>query len=99
MVQRNLMIEKTNLKRQNILHERNNKHKVKNRNFWKEQPKIKLDGKETSNNQLNIEQDHCSTSNFEFYIILFEKLDAISNNNFDKDLINSVITNSWTTDQ
>ena len=98
MVQRNLMIEKANLKRQNILHERN-KHKVKNRNLWKEQPKIKLDGKETSNNQLNIEQDHCSTSNFEFDIILFEKLDAISNNNFDKDLINSVITNSSTTDQ
>ena len=88
MVQRNLMIEKANLKRQNISHERNNKHKVKNRNFWKGQPKRKLNEKETSNNQLNKEQDHCFTSNFEFTpydIILVEKLDAISNINFDKD--------------
>ena len=78
------------------------KNKMKNRNFWKEQPKRKRNGKETSNNQLNIEQDHCSTSNFEFTpsdIILVEKLDAISNINFDKDLSNSVITNSSTTDQ
>ena len=48
----NWMIEKTH-KPQNLLHKRNNEHKMKERrNPWKEQPKRKLNEKETSSNEL-----------------------------------------------
>ena len=72
------------------------------RNPWKEQPKRKLNEKETSNDQLKRQQDQCSTNDIESAPsddTLVETLDAISNNNFDKDLENSVIKNSSTTDQ
>ena len=71
-------------------------------NPWKEQPKRKLNEKETSSNQLKSQQDQHSTNNIETTPsddTLVETLDAISNNNFDKDLENCVITNSSTTDQ
>ena len=48
------------------------------------------------------QQDQRSTNDIESAPsddTLVETLDAISNNNFDKDLKNSVITNSSTTDQ
>ena len=97
------MFEKAHHKLQNLPHERNNKYKMKERrNPWKEQPKRKLNEKETSSNQLKSQQDQHSTNNIETTPsddTLVETLDAISNNNFDKDLENSVITNSSTTDQ
>ena len=103
MVQENWMIEKTHHKPQNLLHKRNNKHKMKERrNPWKEQPKRKLNKKETSNGRLKRQQDQCSTNDIESATsddTILEILDAISNNNFDKDLENSVLTNSSTTDQ
>ena len=92
MVQRNWLVGKANLKSQNISHERINEHKMKDRNLWNEQPKRKLNGKETSNNQLQIQQDQCSTSNIEFApsnVILIETFAAISNN-FDKHLDSSI---------
>ena len=72
------------------------------RNPWKEQPKRKLNKKETSSDQLKSQQDQRSTNDIESTPsddTLVETLDAMSNNNFDKDLENSVITNSSTTDQ
>ena len=97
------MVEKAHQKPQNLPHERNNEYKMKERrNPWKEQPKRKLNEKETSNDQLKRQQDQCSTNDIESAPsddTLVETLDAISNNNFDKDLENSVIKNSSTTDQ
>ena len=97
------MIEKAHQKPENLPHERNNKHKMKERrNPWKEQPKRKLNEKETSNDQLKRQQDQCSTNDNESAPsddTLVETLDAISDNNFDKDLENSVIKNSSATDQ
>ena len=72
------------------------------RNPWKEEPKRKINEKETTSDQLKSQQDQPSTTNIEYAPsddTLVETLDAISNNNFDKDLENSVITNSSTTDQ
>ena len=72
------------------------------RNPWKDQLKRKLNEKETSSDQLKSQQDQRSTNEMESAPsddTLVETLDAISNNNFDKDLENSVITNSSTTDQ
>ena len=72
------------------------------RNPWKEQLKRKLNEKETSSDQLKSQQDQGSTNDIESPPsddTLVETLDAISNNNFDKDLENSVITSSSTTDQ
>ena len=97
------MVEKAHQKLQNLPHERNNEYKMKERNSpWKEQLKRKLDEKETPNDQLKRQQDQCSTNDIESAPsddTLVETLDAISNNNFDKDLENSVIKNSSTTDQ
>ena len=97
------MVEKAHQKPQNLPHERKNEYKMKERrNPWKEQPKRKLNEKETSNDQLKRQQDQCSTNDIESAPsddTLVETLDAISNNNFDKDLENSVIKNSSTTDQ
>ena len=99
----NWMVEKTHHKPQNLLHERNNEYKMKERrNPWKEQLKRKLNGKETSSDQLKSQQDQGSTNDIASAPsddTLVETLDAISNNNFDKDLENSVITSSSTTDQ
>ena len=99
----NWMVEKAHQKPQNLPHERKNEYKMKERrNPWKEQPKRKLNEKETSNDQLKRQQDQCSTNDIESAPsddTLVETLDAISNNNFNKDLKNSVITNSSTTDQ
>ena len=99
----NWMVEKTHHKPQNLLHERNNEYKMKERrNPWKEQPKRKLNEKETSSEELKSQQEQRSTNDIESAPsddTLVETLDAISNNNFDKDLENSVITNSSTTDQ
>ena len=96
------MVEKTHHKPQNLLHERNNEYKIKERrNPWKEQPKRKVNEKETSSDQLNCHQDQRSTNDIESAPsddTLVKTLDVISNNNFDKDLENSVITNSSTTD-
>ena len=64
--------------------------------------KRKLNEKETSSEELKSQQDQRSTNNIESAPsddTLVETLDTISNNNFDKDLENSVITNSSTTDQ
>ena len=72
------------------------------RNPWKDQLKRKLNEKETSSDQLKSQQDQRSTNEMESAPsddTLVETLDAISNNNFDKDLENSVITNSSTIDQ
>ena len=72
------------------------------RNPWKDQLKRKLNEKETSSDQLKSQQDQRFTNEMESAPsddTLVETLDAISNNNFDKDLENSVITNSSTTDQ
>ena len=100
---KNWMVEKTDHKPQNLQHERNNEYKMKERrNLWKKQPKRKLNEKETSSHQLKSQQDQRSTNDIESTPsddTLVETLDAISNNNFDKDLENSVITNSSTTDQ
>ena len=99
----NWMVEKTHHKPQNLLHERKNEYKMKERrNPWKEQPKRKLNEKETSRDKLKSQQDQRSTNDIESAQsndTLVETLDAISNNNFDKDLENSVITNSSTTEQ
>ena len=99
----NWMVEKTHHKPQNLLHERKNEYKMKERrNPWKEQPKRKLNEKETSSEELKSQQEQRSTNDIESAPsddTLVETLDAISNNNFDKDLENSVITNSSTTDQ
>ena len=98
----NWMVEKTH-KPQNLLHERTNEYKMKERrNPWKEQPKRKLNEKETSSEELKSQQEQRSTNDIESAPsddTLVETLDAISNNNFDKDLENSVITNSSTADQ
>ena len=97
------MVEKANQKPQNLSHERNNEYKLKEKsNPWKEQPKRKLNEKETPSDQLKRQQDQCSINDIESAPsddTLVATLDAISNNNFDKDLENSVITNSTTTDQ
>ena len=97
------MVEKSHHKPQNLPHERNNKYKMKQRrNPWKDQLKRKLNEKETSSDQLKSQQDQRFTNEMESAPsddTLVETLDAISNNNFDKDLENSVITNSSTTDQ
>ena len=72
------------------------------RNPWKKQTKRKLNEKATAIHQLKSQKDQHSTTNIEYAPsddTLVETLDAISNNNFDKDLENSVITNSSTTDQ
>ena len=77
------MVEKTHQKPQSLSHERNNEYKMKgSRNPWKAQPKIKLNEKETSSNQLKRQQDQCSTNDIESASsddILVETLDAISN--------------------
>ena len=53
----NWMVEKTHHKPQNLLHERNNEYKMKERrNPWKEQPKRKLNEKETSSDELKSQQ-------------------------------------------
>ena len=68
----------------------------------KEQPKRKLNEQETSRNQLKRQQDQNSINHIESAPsddTLVGSLSAISNNNFDKDLENSVITSSSTTDQ
>ena len=97
------MVEKVNQKPQNLSLKGNNEYKMKERRHsWKEQPKRKLNEKETSNDQLTRQQDQCSTNDIEstpFDDTLVETLDAISNNDFDKDLDNSVITNSSITGQ
>ena len=97
------MIEKTHHKLQNLLHERKNEYKMTERgNPWKEQLKRKLNEKETSSEELKSQQEQRSTNDIESAPsddTLVETLDAISNNNFDKDLENSVITSSSTTDQ
>ena len=99
----NWMVEKVNQKPQNLSLKGNNEYKMKERRHsWKEQPKRKLNEKETSNDQLKRQQDQCSTNDIEstpFDDTLVETLDAISNNDFDKDLDNSVITNSSITGQ
>ena len=72
------------------------------RNPWKEQPKRKLNEKETSSSPLKSQQDQCSTNDIESAPsndTVVETLDAIGNNNPDKDLENNVITNSSTTDK
>ena len=72
------------------------------RNPWKEKTKNKTYEKETRNDQLKRPQDQCSTKDMESAPsddTLVKALDAISNNNFDKHLENSVIKNSSTTDQ
>ena len=72
------------------------------RNPWKEQRKRKLNGKETSSDQLKRQQDQCFTNGIESapsHDSIVETLDAISNNCFDKDLENSVTTNSSTAHQ
>ena len=77
------MVEKTHQKPQSLPYERNNEYKMKgSRNPWKAQPKIKLNEKETSSNQLKRQQDQCSTNDIESASsddILVETLDAISN--------------------
>ena len=99
----NSMVEKTHHKPQNLLHGRTNEYKMKERGYhWKEQPKRKLNEKETSNYQLKSQQDQRSAKDIESAPsdgTFVETLDAISNNNFDKDLENSIITKSSTTDQ
>ena len=81
----------------------NTEYKMKERrNLWEEQPKKKLNEKETSSDQWKRQQDQSSIKDIESAPsddTLVETLDAISNNNFNKDLKNSVITNSSTTDQ
>ena len=75
--------------------------KGKKRNPWKEQSKRKLNEKETSSSELKSQQDQRSANDIKFAPsndTLVETLDAISNNK-DKDLENSVITSSSTTDQ
>ena len=67
------------------------------RNPLKKQPKRKPNEKETSNDQLKRQQDQYSTNDIVPMLApsddtLVETLDAISNNDFDKDLDNSVIT-------
>ena len=103
LFQGNWIAEKSHQKPENLPHERNNKYKMKERrNPWKKQPKRKLNEKGTSSDQSKSQQDQRSTNNIESTTsddTLVETLDAISNNNFDKDLQNSVITNSSTTDQ
>ena len=95
------MVKKENQKPQNLSHERNNKYKMKKRkNPWKEQPERILNEKETSTNQLKTQQDQCSRNEIESASSddkLVETLDAISKNNFDKDLENSIIINILTT--
>ena len=88
----NWMVEKAHHKPQNFPHERKNEYKMKERrNPWKEQPKRKLNEKETGDH-LKSQEDQCSTNDIESAPsddTIFETLDAISNNNFDKDLDNS----------
>ena len=76
-----------------------------NKNWKKEEIPGKNNQKEnktkTSSDQLKRQQDQCSTNNIEsvpFHDTLAETLDAISKNNFDKDL-ETIITNSSATDQ
>lgn len=91
------MVEVANQKPQNMSHKGNNENKMKDRNPWKEFPNKKQNEKETSNKQLNKQQDQCPTSNIESAPsnnALVRTLDVISNNNFDKDFDNSIITNS-----
>ena len=68
----------------------------------KEQPKRKLNEQETSRNQLKRQQDQNSINHIESARsddTPVGSLGAISNNNYDKDLENSVTTSSSTTDQ
>ena len=61
-----------------------------------------MNEKETSNDQLKMQQDQCSTSDIESAPsdeTLIETVDAISNNNFHKYSDNSFIKNSSATDQ
>ena len=99
----NWIAEKVDQKPQNLSHVRNNEYKMKERrNPRKEHPKRKLNEKITSSGQLKRQQDQCSINDIEYAPsddTRVETLDAINNNNFDKDLENSVITNSSTTDQ
>ena len=99
----NWMVEKADHKPPNLLHQRNNEYEMKERrNPWKKQTKRKLNEKATAIHQLKSQKDQHSTNDIESAPsddTLVETLDAISNNNFDKDLENSVITNSSTTDQ
>ena len=76
--------------------------KWKTENPRKEQAKRKLNEKETSNDQLKMQQDQCSISDIESAPsddTLIETVDAISNNNFHKYSDNSFIKNSSATDQ
>ena len=95
------MAEKTHHKPQNLLHEGNNEYKMKERrNPWKEQPERKLNKEEISSDELKRQQDQRSTNGIESAPsddTLVETLGVISSNNFDKDLENSVLTNSSTT--
>ena len=97
----NWVAEKTHHKPQNLLHEGNNEYKMKERrNPWKEQPERKLNKEEISSDELKRQQDQRSTNGIESAPsddTLVETLGAISSNNFDKDLENSVLTNSSTT--
>ena len=97
------MVEKIHHKPQNLQHERNNQCKMKERrNPREEELKRKLNEKETTSDQLKSQQDQPSTTKIEYARsddTLVETLDAISNNNFDKDLENSVVAKSSTTDQ
>ena len=62
----------------------------------------KKNEKETSSDQLKRQENQCSKKEIESapsYGPLFETLDAISNNKFDKDLEKIAIINNLTTDQ
>ena len=67
--------------------------KWKTENPRKEQTKRKLNEKETSNDQLKMQQDQCFISDIESAPsddTLIETVDAISNNNFHKYSDNSL---------
>ena len=72
------------------------------RNLRKEQPKRKLNEKETWSYQLNRQQNQCSTNNIESAPsdnTPVQTIDAIRSNASDKDLDKSVLKNSSTADQ
>ena len=88
--------------KQNKTKKKTRKIKWKTENPRKEQAKQKMNEKETSNDQLKMQQDQCSTSDIESAPsdeTLIETVDAISNNNFHKYSDNSFIKNSSATDQ
>ena len=99
------MVKEPNRKPQNLPHERNNEYKIKERRNHckqKKQKKQKKTEKETSSDQLKRQENQCSKKEIESapsYGPLFETLDAISNNKFDKDLEKIAIINNLTTDQ